>query len=414
MARSPRPRATSRALRHRPIRLVAGLALASVLVTGTIVGHAPAPAWAVEYPSWDDVQNARQSEAAKKIEVAQVQSLLAGLQADVDSTQTTARQKGDLYQKAQQKFDEADFTATQLQNQADSAQITAAKSRTQAGQLAAQLARSNGHDLSTKLFFGGNQASELLAQLGLANLVKSQSAGVYAKAVQDQNTAQSLTDQADLARAALKILADGARTALAEATDAALTAASAFDAQQQNSARLAAQLATMITDTQHTEDEYAAGVAAQWGDEAGLGAGKISATGWARPSGGHISSVFGYRINPYTRDYAFHSGTDLAANCNSPIFAAHGGTVAYAGWNGGYGNFVLIDNGDGTSTGYGHIVDGGLRVTIGQRVGVGQPIALVGSTGHSTGCHLHYEVRQNGVAIDPVTFMRGQGIELAN
>jgi murein DD-endopeptidase MepM/ murein hydrolase activator NlpD len=402
----------ARALRAR--RAIATVAVVALLATGSILGQSGDRALAVDYPSWDDVQAARQSQAATQAEVTRVQGLLAGLQAAVDSTQAVAQQKGDEYQAAQQKFDEAAFKAAELQKQADAAQVQAAKSKQQAGQLAARLSRSGGSDLSTRLFFSGGDSKALLAQLGLASMVKSQSAGLYEKAIQDQNTAQSLTDQADVAKAALKILADAAQKALEAATTAAELAAAALSEQTDNAARLQAQLATLVTNTDHLESEYVAGIKAQWGDLAGLGAGKISSTGWVRPAGGHISSPFGFRINPYTHSYAFHAGTDLGASCNSPIFAAHGGTVVYAGPNGGYGNFILIDNGDGISTGYGHIVNGGIHVSIGQPVGPGQPIALVGSTGHSTGCHLHYEVRRNGEAFDAVPFMRSNGIELAN
>ncbi|MCU1585199.1 MAG: hypothetical protein JWM49_1755 [Microbacteriaceae bacterium] len=397
----------------RAVWMVAFLA-ACVLASGTLIAQHPDAAFAVDYPSWDDVQAARQSKAATQAEVARVQAALTGLQAEVDSTQAISQQKGDLYQAAQQKYDEAAFRAAELRKQADAAQATANTSRQQAGQLAARLSRSGGDDVSTRLFFSGTEAKSLLSQLGLASMVRSQSAGLYEKAIQDQNTAQSLTDQADVAKAALKILAETAQTAFETAAAAAEAAAAALSAQQDNIARLQAQLATLTTNVDHLESEYTAGIKAQWGDSAGLGAGKISATGWARPAGGHISSPFGFRLNPYTKSYAFHAGTDLGASCNSPIFAAHSGTVAYAGWNGGYGNFILIEDGDGVSTGYGHIVNGGIHVAIGQTVGVGQPIALVGSTGHSTGCHLHFEVRTGGIASDAVPFMRSNGIELAN
>jgi murein DD-endopeptidase MepM/ murein hydrolase activator NlpD len=394
--------------------VIATITVLAVLAAGSILGQSGSAAFAADYPSWDDVQAARQSQAATQAEVTRVQGLLAGLQAAVDSTQAVAVQKGDEYQAAQQKYDEAAFKAAELQKQADAAQAKAAKSKQQAGQLAARLSRSGGNDLSTRLFFSGGDSKAFLAQLGLESMVKDQSAGVYEKAIQDQNTAQSLTDQADVAKAALKILAEAAQKALADATVAAEAAAAALTEQTDNAARLKAQLDTLTTNVQHLETEYVDGIKAQWGELAGLGAGKISSTGWVRPAGGHISSPFGFRINPFTHSYAFHAGTDLAANCNSPIFAAHGGTVVYAGPNGGYGNFVLIDNGNGISTGYGHIVNGGIHVSVGQPVGPGQPIALVGSTGHSTGCHLHYEVRQNGTAFDAVPFMRSNGIELAN
>jgi murein DD-endopeptidase MepM/ murein hydrolase activator NlpD len=406
---------TSRSRRIlRGERAIATIALLSVLVTGSIVGQAGTPAFAADYPSWDEVQAARQSQAATQAEVTRVQGLLSGLQAAVDATQVVAVQKGDEYDAAQQKYDEAAFKATELQKQADAAQVKAATSKQQAGQLAARLSRSGGNDISTRLFFSGGDSKVLLARLGLASMVKDQSAGIYEKAIQDQNTAQSLTDQADVAKAALKILADAAQKAFAEAEAAATAAATALTEQTDNSARLQAQLTSLITNTDQLQSQYVAGIKAQWGELASLAAGKISTTGWVKPVGGYITSPFGYRINPFTRIYAFHAGTDIGANCGSPIFAAHGGTVVYAGPKGPSGNFVLIDNGNGVTSSYAHILNGGIRVSIGQPVGPGQPIALVGSTGNSTGCHLHYEVRQNGVAVDAVPFMRSNGIELAN
>ena len=109
---------------------------------------------------------------------------------------------------------------------------------------------------------------------------------------------------------------------------------------------------------------------------------------------------------------SFHEGVDLGAGCGAPIYAAHAGTIAYAGLYGGYGNYIRINHGGGVTTAYGHIVNGGILVSSGQQVGAGQVIARVGSTGHSTGCHLHFEVRINGTPTDPVSYMSARGISL--
>lgn len=411
--------------RLRPNRVFAIVAALSLVIIGGVV-EAPA-AWAVSYPSWGDVQAARNNEAAKKAEISRLQGVLDSLSASVTSTQAIAVQKGAELQVAQQKSDEASVKADSLKTQASAAEATAAESKLKAGQLAAQLARSGGGDLTATLFFDGANASDLLSQLGLASKVADQSQGLYTKAVQDQNTAQSMTDQAKVAEAALKTLADAAAKALVDAQAAADAAAKALAEQQTHKTELDAQLASLTTNTSLTEAGYAAGVraaaaaaaayaAAHPQSTAGLGAGQISGSGWARPAGGHISSPYGYRIDPYNGAYALHAGTDLAAGCNTPIYAAHGGTVVYAGTYGGYGNYIRIANNDGTgiTTAYGHIVNGGILVHVGQQVGVGQNIARVGSTGMSTGCHLHFEVRTNGDPQDPVPFMRAHGVELAN
>jgi murein DD-endopeptidase MepM/ murein hydrolase activator NlpD len=108
----------------------------------------------------------------------------------------------------------------------------------------------------------------------------------------------------------------------------------------------------------------------------------------------------------------FHEGVDLADGCGTNIYAAHSGTVVYAGYNGGYGNYVRIDHGGGIGTGYGHIRNGGIHVRYGQQVTVGQVIASEGNTGNSFGCHLHFEVYVNGRTVNPVPFMAARGISV--
>lgn len=121
------------------------------------------------------------------------------------------------------------------------------------------------------------------------------------------------------------------------------------------------------------------------------------------PASKHIiTSRFGNRFNPYSRKYAFHSGIDLI-NPNGYILAAAAGKVIFAGKQGGYGNIVKINHGNNIHTYYAHLDQ--IFVKNGSLVGLGQVIAIMGSTGHSTGKHLHYEVRTNNIAIDPISFI---------
>jgi murein DD-endopeptidase MepM/ murein hydrolase activator NlpD len=117
------------------------------------------------------------------------------------------------------------------------------------------------------------------------------------------------------------------------------------------------------------------------------------------PVNGTITSPFGWRTNPFGGGPEFHQGLDIAAPMGTTVTAAAGGTVIMAQWYGGYGNYILIDHGAGFSTGYGHL--SAMYVSVGQSVQRGQAIGAVGSTGQSTGPHLHFEVRIAGKPVDP-------------
>ena len=115
---------------------------------------------------------------------------------------------------------------------------------------------------------------------------------------------------------------------------------------------------------------------------------------------GRLSSGFGYRFHPLSGRYQPHAGVDLAAPMGSPVVATADGMVGLAGWKGGYGLTIQIDHGKAIQTRYAHL--SATSVTPGQSVKQGQVIGFVGSTGRSTGPHLHYEVRVSEVAIDPL------------
>ncbi len=125
--------------------------------------------------------------------------------------------------------------------------------------------------------------------------------------------------------------------------------------------------------------------------------------GWPCPSSSRITSPYGYRVLFGVRD--FHTGVDIGATTGSNIVAAESGTVILAnyGWNGGYGNYIILSHGNGITTRYAHASQ--LYVTAGQTVSKGQVIAAVGTTGNSTGPHLHFEVRVNGSHTNPLNYL---------
>jgi len=124
-----------------------------------------------------------------------------------------------------------------------------------------------------------------------------------------------------------------------------------------------------------------------------------------------MSSPFGMRMDPFNGRPAIHTGIDLRGEVGEPVRATAAGRVSLAGREGGYGNMVEIDHGNGLATRYGHLSE--IDVKVGQMVRIGETIGHIGSTGRSTGPHLHYETRVNGEAVDPQKFLRA-GVRLGN
>lgn len=139
----------------------------------------------------------------------------------------------------------------------------------------------------------------------------------------------------------------------------------------------------------------------QSGGTAAGPAGGSGALMW--PASGPITSPFGWRTHPIFGTQRFHSGIDIGADYGDSIMAADSGTVIFSGWMGGYGKAVIVDHGGGISTLYAHNSE--LLVEEGYRVQKGQTISRCGSTGYSTGPHLHFEVRENGSPVSPMGYL---------
>ncbi|MDO5413004.1 MAG: peptidoglycan DD-metalloendopeptidase family protein [bacterium] len=151
--------------------------------------------------------------------------------------------------------------------------------------------------------------------------------------------------------------------------------------------------------------EAAAAAAAAGGSSGGGSANASGSFLWPVASYVYVSSRFGLRVHPITGKTKSHTGIDIASNQGTAVYASDGGSVTLAGWNGGYGNCIMIDHGNGYVTLYGHLSS--ISVSVGQTVSQGATIGAVGSTGNSTGPHLHFEVLKNGTRIDPEQFFSG-------
>ncbi|MFK3676773.1 peptidoglycan DD-metalloendopeptidase family protein [Microbacterium sp. NPDC090218] len=407
-----------------------GLGVLSVVALSAFgISNGVSAAYAATYPSWDDVQRAKNSEAAKAAEVTRIEGLIQSLTQKVAETQAAAKVAADEFYDAQQKYFAAATEADSLQAKADEQSAKADESAKKAGQVAAQLYRNGGDDTSLELLFTGSadNADELLARLGTMDKLFEYNQSVYDDAVAARNSAQAMSDQAVVARDERDRLQKIAEEKMVVAQQAADAAQAALDEQSANLATMQAQLAALKDATAKTVEGYKVGVAieekkrkereaaeaaANAGGNSG-GGGTQGSGGWCRPHGGGKSSGYGPRsqqCGPQGCSSSFHYGTDFANGCGAAIYAAQSGTVDYAGYNGGYGNYIRIQHGGGLGTGYAHIRNGGILVRSGQWVNSGQIIAYAGNTGRSFGCHLHFEVYDHGNAINPVQFLARHGV----
>lgn len=430
------------AFRRRRWSLLVG-SLAAVLALILAVTLLAPAARAEEYPSWDDVQNAQANEQAKQREVARIKALLSGLSSKATAAKRRADARAAAYERAQARYTESAYRSQQLEVALTAARARQVRSTKRVGLLAARLARTGNGDVQAQLLFGGDQA-ELLNRLGRLSQLGVAAQALSTEARQARNSATVIAAQAREVKAGLADLAAAAERALQDAKEAAAAAQAAVEQQQANEATLTAQLEVLQQNRRATEADYQRGVearraaaaaaaarkaaaaeaarraaaeeaarraAAGSGGGVGGSSGGSSGGSWRLPVGGWISDRFGPRPNaPVAGVSAFHRGTDIAAACGTPVRAASSGTVVYAGWLGTYGYFVLIDHGNGVQTGYAH--NSRILVSDGQRVSAGDTVTLVGTTGASSGCHLHFEVRQGGAGIDAQPFMRARGVTL--
>jgi murein DD-endopeptidase MepM/ murein hydrolase activator NlpD len=224
-------------------------------------------------------------------------------------------------------------------------------------------------------------------------------------------TAKARTAAERRATIETKRLQAAAVSAIAERTAEARSARDQLAAERDRLATVSSLKESALADTRETRAEFvqeAESLAAQSAalaatirgaqqDAGSTGSGRASSAGFIWPCDGVVTSGFGMRWG------RMHEGIDIGCAYGAPNRAAAAGTVIYAGWMSGYGNLVVIDHGNGLSTAYGHASS--IVVSVGQSVAQGQTVSYVGATGHATGPHLHFEVRVNGVAVDPLQYL---------
>lgn len=242
------------------------LSVVAVGATGAVAASAgiamPAAFADQNYPSWDDVQKAKQNEASTKAEIDRIGSLLTGLQLAAEEASVRSQKAAEAYRVSLDDLDAAKAREASLTRQAAAAKKKAETSKMRAGLIAAHLAKTGGQDLSVNLFLNGNGATDLLHQLGTASKLSEQSEMIYREALQDQNTAEALGEQAASAKAERERLTKQSKDRYSEASAAAQEAEAAYTTQQEKSDQLFEQLAVLKNTTAETERSYRAGVEA--------------------------------------------------------------------------------------------------------------------------------------------------------
>lgn len=322
-----------------------------------------APAQAVDYPSWNDVQQAKANVANQQAMIANITALIGNLQSNVDAARVASEKAAEAYFQARDALDKATAKQTDLEGQAAQAAAKAKTSQMRAGLLASHLAKAGGGDaLSTELLLNGGgsgaSADKLLFQLGTMSKLTEQSKAVYDQATRDKNTADSLNAQAKVAKTERESLKADADKALAAAQSAQSAAQSALAEQQTKSTELVAQLATLKNTSTQVEAAYLQGqavkaaqeAAAKAAQEAALaqqqqqqqqnaGSGGGSSSGGssggggtvAPPNGNVVQTALAYAQAQLGKPYIFDGEGPVGYDCSGLTMKAYAHAGVYIG-----------------------------------------------------------------------------------
>lgn len=400
-------------------------------------GQAPAPAPAAPQapqapkapaaPTWAEVGAALTNEYAKQALTEAISKRIADLEASIAAAKAESAKAGAGFDAAKTKADDRRSERMQLDARIAAATKAAEASIAAVGKVAMNMRHNTGGmRTSVVTFFRQTPDEDFLYKWTTLHRLSDNENQLLERANRDRA-------QLDALRAQSQKALDEAVRFEAEAAakrDGAVAAQTRLEAQECSAKSARAQLDPMLqalTSGQTPTKEEIDAAAAKQSEEchasvANLTVGSLSSQGvsasltGAYPPmlGATVTDGFGMRLHPVEHTLKMHWGTDYVATngntCGAPLYAALGGRVVYAGPFGTFGNLVEIDAGNGLIMRYAHIVDGGIGVKVGQQVSAGQPIALAGSTGYSTGCHLHFEVEAHGTRLDSHAWLKSLGV----
>lgn len=361
-------------------------------------------------------QNIAKAEAARKAALGDI----AALDQNIDAAEKELRIATAAYEEAAAKLDalrtELDAVTIQLNQKRDELQRTEADLHTQQkvfNERMANIYKSGGRTMFLAALLDPGSITDLMGRFDLLSNIAEQDNDLLTQiedlkakvegqkaALEVERAAVSQLEQAQRATTkALDAQADKKQAAVDELETARSAKEKVLAAAEKDKASWARQEDELSAESDRiTAQLKAAQQASTVRASSGGGGGQLY-----RPVPGPITSPYGYRIHPIFHVRKMHTGVDMTAGMGTPIHAAEGGSVVSAGWRGGYGKCVVISHGGGLATLYGHLST--ISVSAGQKVGRGEVIGKVGSTGYSTGPHLHFEVRADGSPVNPANYL---------
>lgn len=437
-------------VRGRWLRLRTGVA--ALLAIGLFSnGVAVANAQELEtYATWDDVIAAQGDVDEQNGLIEEINAQIADLKEQVDEAEQTAQQSGNLYALADQAATEQSEIVYGLQTQVDEASAVADEAELELSAYSAATAGRVTIDPTIRLLTNPGDSEDFLKGMSTLSKLGTSSGTLYEQANAARNNAEQLGDQAEAASVELDQLEADAWAEY----EALISSQLELQEKRDNSIAQGAELEAMLVPlTEHRDvvqadydegerlreeererleeerQQAAADAAATAAAEAPtdspdttgaapldtLPQSSTNAGGYSPPiaSSAYITSPYGMRLHPIYSEWRMHAGLDLVVpggTCWSSLYAVTSGTVTYSGWMNGWGYIVIFQSDDGTVFKYPHVSEGGLMVYPGQRVSPGQLIAYAGTTGPSTGCHLHFQIEVGGATVEPLAWLAARGI----
>ncbi|MCZ7526837.1 MAG: peptidoglycan DD-metalloendopeptidase family protein [Acidimicrobiia bacterium] len=392
------------------MRAFAALAVALVVVAAPGVGAAPDPAGldARIAELQGLVGEASREEAAALADLGAIRARRAELDATVSALDARVAEATARIEAAQAELEQVAARYFQLGVELDRIETAARAAREAVDDTARDLYRRGGDRALAAVVADADSLEEVASATRYLEAVSEDRRGGLDRLLSARDRAEVLQDELEEQRdraEELRAAAERERLDLARLRAEEAAARSAVLTEEQAEARLVTsvrarkdELTSELAQLKAESDAIARMLRERQAGRAGGGTGQLLV-----PVPAPVSSGFGPRVHPIFGDTRIHTGIDFSAASGTPIRAAAAGTVVEAGYRGGYGNTVIIDHGGSLATLYAH--QSRVAVSAGETVAAGDVIGYVGSTGYSTGAHLHFEVRVDGVPVDPMPYL---------